>query len=213
MPREQIETDRLTLDAIHNCSVDELYDAFDVEGEDVFSLCSWSKHENRTETSSFVENAGKSWIKDEKYRYTVRLKHTNKIVGTTYIDTGTQSEAGILGLWLDKPYWGMGISGERADAIIKMSFEELDLTHVRVGCLSENNKSRRAIEKYISRHGGVFYGVLPVSADSYSSYPQATRPHIEYAIRHEDYHQDSEGIECMIPGLEYKDIDFSNLSP
>lgn len=209
---ERIETNRLLLKPVHTVPVERLFSLFNVEDRTVFSLCGWSKHDSIKDTEEFVQKAESEWKKDDRYRYAIRMENEG-LVGTTYIDVSTHANSGVLGLWIDKPYWGRGISGERADSIIKMGFEELGLTHIRVGCLSENNKSRRAIEKYIRRHGGVFYGIPPVSADNYSSYPQETRPHIEYAIRRKDYYQNSKGIKCAIPGFGYEDIDFSRLEP
>lgn len=112
----------------------------------------------------------------------------------------------ICGLWIDKPYWGQDISSERAHALIDLGFSELNLSHIRVGCLESNIQSRKAIEKYISEYGGIFYGVVPVSAERYEEYPESTRPHYEYAIREKDYRSDSTGITCNIPGITYQEI-------
>lgn len=206
--KEILETSRLTLQAVHTCSVGPLHDTFDVEDESIFSLCGWSRHSEKQQTREFMQQAETEWANGSRYRYAVRLSDTDEIVGTTYIDTSTYTKGGVLGLWIDKPYWGRGISGERASKIIQVGFNELGLTHIRVGCLSENTQSRRAIEKYVAEHGGVFYGAPPVTAETYSAYPQPTRPHYEYAIRDCDFHDEGSGIECTIPSVEYEDISF-----
>lgn len=210
MPKK-IETDRLVLEAVYRCKPDELYDAFNVNDEEsVFSLCGWSKHQSITETEEFISEARKERYQGERFRYAVRLKSEDEIIGTTYIDCSTFTMIGVLGLWIDKPYWGHGISGERADALIESSFKNLNLTSIRVGCLSDNEKSRKSIEKYIHRHGGIFYGVPPVTSEVYSSHPTKTRPHYEYAIRISDYRSDEAGISCSIPGINYEQVEFSN---
>jgi RimJ/RimL family protein N-acetyltransferase len=63
-------------------------------------------------------------------------------------------------MWLRKPFWGRGYSGERAAALMELAFERLDLELVAVTHLVGNEKSRRAIEKYVEAHDGRHEGRL-----------------------------------------------------
>lgn len=58
----------------------------------------------------------------------------------------------------DDRFRGRGYSGERADALPAVSFERLEL--VVAAHVDGNEKSRRAIEKYVERHGGQYDGLL-----------------------------------------------------
>lgn len=207
-PPERLETDRLVLRRLDACSVETIHTLFNrVQDEDaVFGFCSWSRHETLEETKTYYTNRATGWENDERYEYIIEKQTTGECIGTTYVDIEQVTDAGVFGLWLDKPHWGNGFSGERADRMLALSFETLGLTHVRVGCLAPNARSRRAIEKYVDRHGGVYYGTLPVAARSYSTYPDPTRPHHEYAIRLEDYETDETGITSMVPTTSYEDI-------
>jgi len=67
---------------------------------------------------------------------------------------------GTLGTWLRKPFWGRGYSGERAAAFVALAFECLDLEVVAVEHVADNEKSMRAIERYVERFGGRKEGAL-----------------------------------------------------
>ncbi|WP_342712820.1 GNAT family N-acetyltransferase [Halogeometricum limi] len=64
------------------------------------------------------------------------------------------------GIWLRKPYWGRGYSGERARALLTLASDRLDIDAVLVSVAAENDSSRRAVEKYVDAAGGRFDGVL-----------------------------------------------------
>ena len=65
-----------------------------------------------------------------------------------------------FGMWLRKPYWGRGYSGERADAFVPLVFDRLHLDAVAVETYPANEQSRAAIEKYVDRWGGQFQGTF-----------------------------------------------------
>jgi len=65
-----------------------------------------------------------------------------------------------LGVWLLEAYHGRGYSGERADALVRLAFDRLDLDLVAAGHTDANEPSRKAIEKYVDRWGGRYEGVL-----------------------------------------------------
>ena len=70
-------------------------------------------------------------------------------------------------IWLRKPFWGRGYSGERADALLEIAFERLDFGVVAIPLHCDNDKSYRAVEKYISRYGGQYEGLLRHHAGRY----------------------------------------------
>jgi hypothetical protein len=134
------------------------------------------------------------------------LRRSREFAGTTYLKVDSPDGEGVIGLWLDKPYWGDGLSGERVDLLLEVAFNYLSLTHVSVGCLAENTQSRAAIEKYVRRHGGVYCGTVPVTASKYCESQYLTKKHHEYAIRQRDYESDVSGIGCLIPSVSYETV-------
>lgn len=63
-------------------------------------------------------------------------------------------------IWLRKQFWRNGFSSERADAMLELAFERLDLDLVTIPVQDSNDRSRKAVEKYISAHGGQYDGVI-----------------------------------------------------
>ncbi|MFT4884949.1 MAG: ribosomal-protein-alanine N-acetyltransferase, partial [Natronomonas sp.] len=59
-----------------------------------------------------------------------------------------------------KPFWGRGYSGERARTLVALAFDVLDLEVVGVTHDPDNEKSQRAIEKYVDALGGRKEGLI-----------------------------------------------------
>lgn len=78
-----------------------------------------------------------------------------------------EKDLALLAIWLRKPFWGREYSGERADALLTVAFEYLDVGVVAIPIHSENAKSYRAVSKYVDRHGGRYEGVLRNHAGRY----------------------------------------------
>jgi predicted acetyltransferase len=84
----------------------------------------------------------------------------NELVGTTNLHFDWERRSAELGIWLRKPFWGRGYSGERAAAMLELGFDRLDLELVGASHQDGNEPSRRAIEKYVERFGGQYDGLL-----------------------------------------------------
>lgn len=85
--------------------------------------------------------------------YAIILKKEDKPVGgidlmigdKSYLDIG--SDEGELGFWIAVPYWGRGLVGEAVDALLRHSFEDLNLKTIWCGYFEGNNKSKKVQEK------------------------------------------------------------------
>lgn len=82
------------------------------------------------------------------------------IAGTTGLYPDWEKRSATLGIVLDRRFWGRGYSGERADAILSVAFDRLDLELVVAAHVEGNEKSRRAIKKYVERYDGQYEGLL-----------------------------------------------------
>lgn len=163
-----IETDRLRLERLSHESVDvfelhALYSADD-EAAEMFEYWDSSPHETVKETADYVDEAEDLWDEAAGAKYVVRPKEgedgAGAIAGTTGLYPDWEKRSANLGILLAKPFWGRGYAGERADAILAVAFERLELELVAASYVDGNERSRRAIEKYVERHGGRYEGLL-----------------------------------------------------
>ena len=160
---ETILTDRLRLERLGPENPDPLryyehtrLDAPDIE--ETTEYVSWSPNRTPHAGVEFLRYAAESWEEREDATYLVRPREgedgAGAFAGTTGIGVDWDRDRGVLGIWLRKPFWGRGYSGERADALFELAFERLDLSVVAVSHLPDNENSERAITEYVDRHGG-----------------------------------------------------------
>lgn len=165
---ERIETDRLHLDRLSMENVDpfELYRVCSADDgiEQVTQYVPWSPHETVAETVEFVERCERAWEDRESATYLLRPRRgedgAGEIAGATGLAIAWERKAATLGIWLRRQFWGRGYSGERAAALLEVAFERLDLEVVVVSLQVGNERSRRAVEKYVSTYGGRHEGLL-----------------------------------------------------
>lgn len=165
---EQIDTDRLTLERLCEENVD-LFALYRICSSDpgidaVTEYMPWDPHETVNETVEFVDGMDQQWQDGNGAHYVIRPKQgesgAGEIAGCTGLTCDWDRRTGRLGLWLRRRFWGRGYSGERASALMDLAFERLDLEVVAVTHHVDNEKSQRAIEKYIEAHGGRRDGLL-----------------------------------------------------
>ena len=165
---ERIETDRLSLERISHDTVDvfELHDRYadGADTEEMFEYWDSSPHETVKETYDYVDEAERLWNDGAGAKYVIRPKDgedgAGVVAGTTGLYPDWEKRSANLGILLDKRFWGRGYSGERADAILAVAFDRLELELVVAAHVVGNEKSRRAIEKYVERYGGQYEGLL-----------------------------------------------------
>lgn len=166
---ERIETDRLVLEPLTTENVDVLayyrhcsHQNPDIE--EITEFMSWAPHQTPKETFDFVKSCEKAWHAGEDATFVLRPKDgeegAGEIAGGAGLHLDWERQTATLGTWLRKPFWGRSYSGERALALMEVAFERLDLEVVTVDHHTDNEKSRRAIEKYIERAGGRHEGLL-----------------------------------------------------
>lgn len=165
---ERIETERLRLERISGDSVDvfALYEFYrgSPESDEMFAYWDSSPHRTVKETAEYIEEAEQLWADGEAAKYVIRPTEGEEgagaIAGTTGLYPDWETNVARLGIILDPRYWGRGYAGERAEAILAVAFERLDLDLVIVGYVDGNDRSRRAIEKYVDRYGGQYDGLF-----------------------------------------------------
>jgi RimJ/RimL family protein N-acetyltransferase len=164
---ERIETDRLVLEALSTDAVDPLtyYEhASDDRMDEVTTHLPVDPHDHPKESLDVIREAEAAREAGEHARYVVRPKEgedgAGEFAGGTGIYPNWDRRTATLDIWLRPKFWGRGYSGERAAAMIELAFDHLDLDVVAVEHMDGNEKSRRAVERYVDRFGGRHEGVL-----------------------------------------------------
>jgi len=165
---ERIETERLLLKRLSHENVDALtlYDCFaaGVADEEVFEHVPQDPWRTPKEAQDRIDDAEERWREGRAAEYVVRPKEgeerAREIAGTTNLSCKWDRRTGRLGLILRKPFWGRSYSGERAAALMELAFDRLDLELATAGYQEGNEKSKRAIDKYVEVCGGQYDGVL-----------------------------------------------------
>lgn len=179
---EEIATERLRLRRLcrENVGVARLYRHMraDAPGMDeVSEYVMWDPHETPRDTREYLRTVERQWDDREQATYAVfpRERETDggavadadatardapELAGTTNLHVDWDGRSAELGIWLRKPFWGRGYSGERAAALLEVAFDRLDLDVVGSSHQDGNDRSRRAIEKYVAAFGGQYDGRL-----------------------------------------------------
>lgn len=160
---ETIRTDRLRLERLEaeNPGALTLYEHLGHRAPDIEETTryvTWDPHQTPFEAHQFRTRAEEKWEDVRGASYLVRPREgedgAGEVAGTTGVWLYWEKRTATLGIWLRKPFWGRGYSGERADAVLDLAFDRLGLELVRVGHLPENEQSAGAIRKYVDRYGG-----------------------------------------------------------
>lgn len=118
----------------------------------------WSPYPHPRTGREFLDDVADSWADHGAATYAVVPRSdedgAGEFAGTAVLGVDWERRRGVLGIWLRRRFWGRGYSGERADALLALAFDRLDLDVVRVAHLLDNDNSRRAVERYVDRHGG-----------------------------------------------------------
>jgi len=178
---EVLTTERLRLERCcrENVPVKEFYRAASHRNphiDEITEHLSWTPHESMQASRETLAHFEQTWADGDIATYAIRPKASEPtpdalagsladgergvLAGTCGLTCDWDADCATLGVWLREEYWDRGYSGERADALLELAFETLDFGVVAVCHNAGNEKSRRAIESYVERHGGRREGLL-----------------------------------------------------
>ncbi|MFC3956878.1 GNAT family N-acetyltransferase [Halovivax cerinus] len=188
---ETIRTDRLRLELVTPETVDlfEFYEhaGNDPDIEDVTRYLTWDPHDTPKETFDFVAHVGEKYESGDGATYVIRPRDgedsAGEFAGVAGATVHWNRRTMTLGTWLRKPFWGRRYSGERAAAMMQLAFDRLDLDVVAVTAHVDNEKSNRAIQRYVEAHGGREEGMLR-NWDTYGDEPVDVR---RYTVSSEEW--------------------------
>ncbi|RQG96715.1 GNAT family N-acetyltransferase [Natrarchaeobius oligotrophus] len=165
---ELLATDRLVLERAcrQNVAPLEFYRirSSDDGVEAVTEYLPWGPDESPRETADLLDRFGREWKNGTVARYFVRPRATEPdagaLAGVAKLEVDRIRETGSLGIWLRKRFWGRGYSGERAGVLLELAFDRLNLEIVEVVHQDGNDRSQRAVERYVETYGGGYQGRL-----------------------------------------------------
>ena len=156
-------SERLRYELVHPDRTDphELYEHVR-EGapaiEEVTRWMTWDPHPHPKTTAEFLEHVGEKFEAGEGVTFAVYPRDgedgAGEFAGTTSLNVDWDRRRGTFGVWFRERFWGRGYSGERARALVALAFDVLDLDAVVVAHDTDNENSRRAIERYVESLGG-----------------------------------------------------------
>lgn len=155
----------------------------------------WSPHTSLFETHTLLKNADTQWHDGDAANYIVRPLSgedgAGQLAGKTELAIDWPRRAGELAVFLRKPFWGREYADDCFHALSELAFKHLDVAVVEAECAVENERSRRAIEKFIDAHGGEYAGVLrnwriPDDGEPLDSH--------HFSITQDQYHSDGEPL-------------------
>jgi ribosomal-protein-alanine N-acetyltransferase len=103
------------------------------------------------------------------FEYAVVLKETNLLVGGCGLHISGQGQ-GEIGYCFNRSYWGQGIAGEAAAALLEFGFNELNLHRIYATCRPENTGSARVMQKLGMKYEGHLRGHMRHKGKWHDSY-------------------------------------------
>lgn len=151
-------------------------------------------------TSDTLSDLGDAWEASDRAYWAVFLRPGEPDAAGEPVSAGDRVHVGVASLdalWdrrrvhtgveLFQPFWGRGYASERAAALLKVTFDVLDLEVASVAHFVGNENSKRQMEKWVDRFDGTEDGSFRnwVPRDGGDSDPWDLR---SYAITAADYH-------------------------
>lgn len=199
---ETITTDRLRLERLEPDDVDvlDLYEICSADPgiEDVTQYVLWEPHETPMETQEFLERVATQREAHEACTFRIVPRGgedgAGALAGLAGFEVDWRTRTVIPGIWLRKRFWGRGYSGERAAAFMHVAFDRLDLELVAVIAHVDNVRSNRAIEEYVSAHGGRREGLVR----NYHAFDGEPADCYRYSVGREEWFESESAVSVTI---------------
>lgn len=86
-------------------------------------------------------------IKSNQYRWTIRLRKSEAIIGVATLAINAPHKHGEIGYWIGKAFWNKGYATESAGVLLAYAFEERSLHRVVGQTFDHNPASVRVLDK------------------------------------------------------------------
>lgn len=143
-----LETDRLILRPFRQEDLDDFFAYASVPG--VGEMAGWPHHRSLDDTRKVL-----SLFMEEKNVFALELRENHTVIGSLgFHGSWANSDERYkhlpiceIGYVLSKSYWGRGLMPEAVRAAIRFAFDEMHLAGLTVCHFTDNDQSRRVIEK------------------------------------------------------------------
>lgn len=130
------------------------------EGEKMAKYNDFERPKTIPAATEIYDYMKKGWEENTRAYYTIEEKNQSVsfdydyigICGIDFIEW--DKNRAEIGIWLHPKFWGNGYSSERAVALCDVIFNVLDLEVTLISVAQVNEKSVRAVEKYVTALGG-----------------------------------------------------------
>lgn len=177
---ETLETGSLVLGRFSPDHVDgfDLYDLFAEENDaaGVFEYVPQEPFATPRDARDWLRDATGEWEEGSHAKYAVYVcdgyddgedegdgqvgpEAGETIAGVAALSPDWDRRKASLAVILAQPYWGRGYAGECAEVLAGVAFDGLDLEVATLSYDEGNERSKRAIEKFLDRFGGQYDGV------------------------------------------------------
>lgn len=152
----EIKTQRLVLRPVTAADLETTYAYAGNLGNTHFMM--FLPYASLEETAQVIREAETEWRKDEPARWEFAVMKDGAHIGGVTLYFQEDRSAAELGWVLHQAHWGKGYTVEAAQALIDYAREHLGIRRIFACCDSENNASRRVMEKlgmqFVSCLGG-----------------------------------------------------------
>lgn len=148
-----IETERLLLKKIEPSNANDMYAYASLD--EVTRYLLWTPHLNIEETKGYIEYINKQYRKGNYADWGLNCKEDGVFIGTCgFADMDFSNNKGELGYVLSPSYQGRGYMKEAVNAVLKLTFGELNIERIELRIMEDNTASKRFAEQM----GFVFEG-------------------------------------------------------
>lgn len=175
-----LSTDKILLRPI---TLEDAQDLFEYYSNDkVLKYLPIKTHKNIQETKSFILTYFISNYNKKKHsHYAIVYKDNNKVIGNIgFNNISSKSSQGEIGICINPHYWGLNLSTELLDLILKYGFYDLKLKKIYAVVYNDNKYSKSSLLKYNFKF----------SHDFTKTFPSLNNKHIKcqkYILNRKDY--------------------------
>jgi len=140
-------------------------------GPDVLTRTAWRRR---------LRGYARDWTNDRGYAFFVFHAENGRLLGGVTFNNVRRGivQTSSLGYWIGQPHAGQGYMTDAMQAVLRYGFDHLNLHRIEAACVTDNDASRRVLEKSGFRREGLARKYLRIDGH--------WRDHHTFAILRED---------------------------
>ena len=152
-----IETERLILRRFEYSDIDSMLRNWIADEQTQWDYGEPSYETPEAVRELFDKKYVVSYSRDDYYRWAVIEKKSKEYIGQiAYFSVDTENQHGEIEYVIGSSFQGKGYATEMTKAVIAFGFDKINFNRIEIDCRTENEASRRVIEKCGLTYEGVF---------------------------------------------------------